>query len=121
MNSLWLQKFYYIFGFLALVLVIVCATCAEISIAIVYFQLTSEDYKWWWTAFFASGSSGLYVFLYAIVYARTQLQLDHYVSVMMYVGYMLMISTIFSMVTGAVGMLSSLSFVKAIYGSIKVD
>mmetsp|Transcript_38939 Transcript_38939/g.70265 ORF Transcript_38939/g.70265 Transcript_38939/m.70265 type:complete len:650 (+) Transcript_38939:63-2012(+) len=121
MNSLWLQKFYYIFGFLALVLVIVCFTCAEISIATTYFQLTSEDYRWWWTSYCASASSGLYVFLYAIVYAKTQLQLDHYVSVMMYFGYMFMISVVFSLVTGAVGMVSGLAFVKAIYGSIKVD
>jgi len=121
MNSLWLQKFYYIFGFLALVILIVCATCAEISIATTYFQLTSEDYRWWWTAFAASGSSGLYVFLYSIVYAKSQLQLDHYVSVMMYIGYMMMISVVFSLITGAVGVLSALSFVKAIYGSIKVD
>ena len=35
-------RFYYLFGFLALVLVIVMVTCAEISIALTYFQLTSE-------------------------------------------------------------------------------
>ena len=65
-------------------------TCAEISIALTYFQLTSEaagdfrnssakmtkvtacakDYRWWWTAFAASGSSGLYVFLYSIMCAQ---------------------------------------------------
>ena len=86
------SRFYYLFGFLALVLLIVMVTCAEISIALTYFQLTSEvagdcliprgakiandtacalkDYRWWWTAFAASGSSGLYVFLYSIMCAQ---------------------------------------------------
>ena len=36
------HRFYYLFGFLSLVLVIVLITCAEISIALTYFQLTSE-------------------------------------------------------------------------------
>merc|ERR1719230_893205 len=42
MTSLWQHQFYYLFGFLGLVLVILLVTCAEISIALTYFQLTSE-------------------------------------------------------------------------------
>merc|ERR1712032_1162101 len=45
MSSLWQHQFYYLFGFLALVLIILVITCAEISIALTYFQLTSENYK----------------------------------------------------------------------------
>merc|ERR1712137_316834 len=67
MSSLWQHQFYYLFGFLALVLIILVITCAEISIALTYFQLTSENYKWWWRSFMASGSSALYVFLYSIL------------------------------------------------------
>ena len=37
-------RFYYLFGFLSLVLLIVLITCAEISIALTYFQLTSEEW-----------------------------------------------------------------------------
>ncbi|CAK8987253.1 Transmembrane 9 superfamily member 9 (Endomembrane protein 2) (Transmembrane nine protein 9) (AtTMN9) [Durusdinium trenchii] len=69
MSSIWLHEFYYLFGFLSLVLLIVLITCAEISIALTYFQLTSEDYRWWWTSFSASGCSGIYVFLYSIMCA----------------------------------------------------
>merc|ERR1711988_328701 len=87
MSSIWLHQFYYLFGFLALVLVIVVVTCAEISIALTYFQLTSEDYTWWWTSFFASGSSAIYVFLYSILYFTQRLQIEKLVSVMLYFGY----------------------------------
>merc|ERR1711998_786179 len=73
MSSLWQHQFYYLFGFLGLVLVILIVTCAEISIALTYFQLTSEDYCWWWRSFFASASSALYVFLYSILYFNSRL------------------------------------------------
>merc|ERR1719363_9434 len=67
MSSLWQHQFYYLFGFLGLVLVILVVTCAEISIALTYFQLTAEDYQWWWRAFLSCASSAFYVFLYSII------------------------------------------------------
>merc|ERR1711957_1080926 len=121
MSSLWLHQFYYMFGFLGLVLLILLVTCAEISITVVYFQLTSEDYNWWWTSFFSSGSSAAYVFLYSCMYFSSRLHIDRMVSTMLYFGYMGMISIMFMLLTGAIGTISSFFFVRAIYGSIKVD
>jgi transmembrane 9 superfamily protein 2/4 len=43
MSALWLHQFYYVFGFLALVFVILVITCAEIAIVFTYFQLCIED------------------------------------------------------------------------------
>merc|ERR1719401_2171060 len=84
MSSLWQHQFYYLFGFLALVLVILVVTCAEISIMLTYFQLTSEDYNWWWRSFLSSGSSAAYVFLYAIMYFNSRLNIVKPVSVCLY-------------------------------------
>ena len=44
----WRAQFYYVFGFLALVVLILVVTCSEISIVLVYFQLCSEvrDRRW---------------------------------------------------------------------------
>lgn len=47
LTSMWLHQFYYLFGFLCLVFVILVITCAEITIVLCYFQLCSEDYRWW--------------------------------------------------------------------------
>ena len=47
LTSMWLHQFYYLFGFLCLVFVILVITCAEITIVLCYFQLCSEDYHWW--------------------------------------------------------------------------
>merc|ERR1719331_428921 len=121
MFSLWQHQFYYLFGFLALVLLILMVTCAEISIALTYFQLTSEDYNWWWRSFLASASSAVYVFLYSILYFTSRLQIEKVVPTMLYFGYMLIITSMFFLLTGSIGCLSSFIFVKAIYSSIKID
>jgi transmembrane 9 superfamily protein 2/4 len=121
MSSIWLHQIYYVFGFLVLVLIILMITCAEVSIALAYFQLTAEDYQWWWRSFFTSGASGVYVFLYSWLYFNTRLQIEKPVSVILYFGYMAIISCIFTLLTGAIGLGSTFFFVKTIYGSIKVD
>eukprot|EP00297_Palpitomonas_bilix_P003412 CAMPEP_0113894536 /NCGR_PEP_ID=MMETSP0780_2-20120614/16788_1 /TAXON_ID=652834 /ORGANISM="Palpitomonas bilix" /LENGTH=579 /DNA_ID=CAMNT_0000885119 /DNA_START=50 /DNA_END=1786 /DNA_ORIENTATION=- /assembly_acc=CAM_ASM_000599 len=46
LSSIWLHQFYYVFGFLFVVFVILVITCAEISIVLVYFQLCVENYHW---------------------------------------------------------------------------
>jgi len=121
MSSLWLHQFYYMFGFLALVLVILVITCAEISITLTYFRLTAEDHAWWWPSFFATASSGLYVFLYSIIYFASRLQIDKLISALLYFGYMSIISIMFALLTGSIGTLASFQLVRVIYGAIKVD
>merc|ERR1719453_1832562 len=76
MSSIWQHQFYYLFGFLILVLIILIVTCAEISISLTYFQLTSEDHLWWWRSFLASATSAVYVFMYSILYFSTRLNID---------------------------------------------
>jgi transmembrane 9 superfamily protein 2/4 len=121
MSSIWQHQIYYMFGFLVLVLLILVITCAEISISLTYFQLTSEDYQWWWRSFLSSGTSGVYVLLYSVLYFSTQLQIAKTVSMCLYFGYMFVMATVFGLVTGSIGMMSTFVFVRAIYGSIKVD
>merc|ERR1719327_1698874 len=121
MSSLWQHQFYYLFGFLALVLIILAVTCAEISIALTYFQLTSEDYHWWWRAFLSSASSAFYVFLYSMIYFSSRLQIEKTVSTVLYFGYMFLISVLFFLLTGSIGSVASFFFVRAIYSSIKID
>jgi len=121
MSSIWQHQFYYLFGFLMLVLVILVVTCAEISITLAYFQLTNEDYNWWWRSFFTSASSALYVFGYSCLYYFTRMKIGHYVGALLYFGYMFVISYTFALITGAIGFSATFFFVRAIYGSIKID
>eukprot|EP00927_Polykrikos_kofoidii_P074068 TRINITY_DN70049_c0_g1_i1.p1 TRINITY_DN70049_c0_g1~~TRINITY_DN70049_c0_g1_i1.p1 ORF type:complete len:631 (-),score=81.81 TRINITY_DN70049_c0_g1_i1:85-1977(-) len=121
MSSIWNHQFYYLFGFLFLVLVILVVMSAQVSLGVVYFALTSEDYRWWWASFFASGSSGLWLFLYSFHFYAFRLEIVGLLPMLMYFSYMGLGSIMLGLLTGSVGTLSSLVFVRAIYGSIKVD
>ncbi|GMH91606.1 hypothetical protein TrST_g4267 [Triparma strigata] len=121
MSSLWLSQIYYVFGFLFVVVLILVITCAEMSIVMTYFQLTNEDYLWWWRSFLSCASSGCYLFLYSIWYYQTKLELEGFLSGLVYFTYNAIIATAFGAFTGAIGFFSSLIFVREIYGALKVD
>eukprot|EP00922_Rhytidocystis_sp_ex-Travisia-forbesii_P020147 GHVS01029696.1.p1 GENE.GHVS01029696.1~~GHVS01029696.1.p1 ORF type:complete len:641 (-),score=28.71 GHVS01029696.1:299-2221(-) len=121
LSSMWQHQYYYLFGFLFIVLILLIITCAETSITFTYFHLVGENHHWWWSAFCCSACSGIYVFLYSLIYCFTSLRITQVVSILLYVGYMLVFSYAFGLLAGAVGFLSSLRFVRAIYASIKVD
>ncbi|MED6138625.1 Transmembrane 9 superfamily member 8 [Stylosanthes scabra] len=121
LTSIWLHQFYYLFGFLFIVFVILIITCAEITIVLCYFQLCSEDYLWWWRSYLTSGSSALYLFLYATFYFFTKLEITKPVSGVLYFGYMLLLSYAFFVVTGTIGFYACFWFVRLIYSSVKID
>ncbi|KAL4269688.1 hypothetical protein GQ457_HM000770 [Hibiscus cannabinus] len=121
LTSIWLNQFYYIFGFLFLVFIILLITCAEITIVLCYFQLCSEDYLWWWRSYLTSGSSALYLFLYATFYFFTKLEITKLVSGLLYFGYMLIASYAFFVLTGTIGFYACFWFTRLIYSSVKID
>ncbi|XP_057969807.1 transmembrane 9 superfamily member 8-like [Malania oleifera] len=121
LTSIWLHQFYYIFGFLFIVFLILIVTCAEITIVLCYFQLCSEDYHWWWRSYLTSGSSALYLFLYAAFYFFTKLDITKLVSGILYFGYMLIVSYAFFVLTGTIGFYACFWFTRLIYSSVKID
>jgi transmembrane 9 superfamily protein 2/4 len=121
LTSIWLNQFYYIFGFLFIVFLILIVTCAEISIVLCYFQLCSEDYLWWWRSYLTSGSSALYLFLYATFYFFTKLEITKFVSAVLYFGYMLIASYAFFALTGTIGFYACVLFTRLIYSSVKIE
>ncbi|XP_039119679.1 transmembrane 9 superfamily member 8-like [Dioscorea cayenensis subsp. rotundata] len=121
LTSIWLNQFYYIFGFLFLVFIILIVTCAEITIVLCYFQLCSEDYLWWWRSYLTSGSSALYLFLYATFYFFTKLEITKLVSGALYFGYMLIAAYSFFVLTGTIGFYACFWFTRLIYSSVKID
>ena len=94
---------------------------AQISIVLCYFQLCNEDYNWWWRAFLNSGAAGLYLLGYSFVYFFTQLEMVGFVPVLLYFGYMLMVSLLFVLGSGTVGFLATWWFVWKIFSAVKVD
>lgn len=45
-EALWANTFYYLFGFLFVVMSIVFIACAQIAIVVTYFLLCAENYRW---------------------------------------------------------------------------
>jgi transmembrane 9 superfamily protein 2/4 len=122
MSSLWMGQVYYVFGFLLVVLVLLVIVCAEVSVVLTYMHLCVEDYRWWWKAFFASGSVALYVFLYSINYLVFDLHgLNGPVSIVLYLGYSILMVIAIMFATGTIGFLSSFYFVHYLFSSVKLD
>ena len=86
LSSMWMDQYYYVFGFTGLVFIILVATCCEITIVLCYFQLCSENHRWWWRSF-TSGSTAFYVFAYSVDYFR-RLGADEWFTYVLYFGYM---------------------------------
>mmetsp|Transcript_2612 Transcript_2612/g.10049 ORF Transcript_2612/g.10049 Transcript_2612/m.10049 type:complete len:691 (-) Transcript_2612:313-2385(-) len=122
MSAIWLHQIYYIFGFLFLVVLILIATCAEMTVLLCYFQLCNEDYRWWWRAALNSGASAFYVMAYAIWYYLFELDMAHgLVPSLLYFAYMFLIALAFFLITANIGFFACYRFVTTIYASIKVD
>jgi len=121
LSAIWGHQFYYIFGFLFIVFIILILTCAEITIVMCYFQLCSEDYHWWWRSYLTAGASAFYMFLYSIFYFFTKLEIETFVSGLLYFGYTFIMAFAFFVLTGTIGYYACFFFVRTIYSAVKVD
>eukprot|EP00178_Gracilaria_changii_P008613 TRINITY_DN259_c0_g2_i1.p1 TRINITY_DN259_c0_g2~~TRINITY_DN259_c0_g2_i1.p1 ORF type:complete len:648 (+),score=69.22 TRINITY_DN259_c0_g2_i1:147-2090(+) len=117
LNSVYLDEFYHFFGFLIAVFTLLAITCAEVSVVVVFVKLSNSDYGWWWNSWFASSTSGAYVFLYSMYYLLTSPGADpkNIVSNFLFIAYSIITSLCFSLLTGTIGFMSSLAFVRRIY------
>jgi transmembrane 9 superfamily member 2/4 len=117
-KSIWQDKssYYYMFGFLALISVILIVTVIEITIVTTYFQLCSENYDWWWQSFFVGAGSAFWIFAYSMWYYFAKLHIQGFVSSMLFFSYSFLACVVYGLLTGTIGFLSAYAFVRRIYG-----
>ncbi|KAI0150397.1 endomembrane protein 70 [Xylariaceae sp. FL1272] len=122
-QSIWQDKsgFYYVFGFLGVVSLILIVTVAEVTIVTIYVQLGSENYHWWWQSFAVGGGSAVWVFVYSIWYYMFKLHITGFVSSMLFFAYSFIACCVYGLLTGTVGFLSAYAFIRRLYGAIKID
>ncbi|VEU21176.1 DEKNAAC102067 [Brettanomyces naardenensis] len=118
-NSLWYSRIYYMFGFLFFCFVLMLITTLLVTLLIVYLNLCNENYKWQWQSLFLGGGISYYIFAHAIILSK--FKLGGFISVMMYVGYSLLLAVGVGLMCGTVGFLGSMAFVVTIYRQIKVE
>ena len=119
-TSLWFNKIYYMFGFLLFSFLLLTFTTALVTILTTYHSLCLENWKWQWRSFIVGGvGCAFYVFIHSILF--TKFKLGGFTSVILYLGYSTLISVLCCIVTGSIGFISSMFFIRKIYSSIKVD
>ncbi|OAL52077.1 hypothetical protein IQ07DRAFT_402497 [Pyrenochaeta sp. DS3sAY3a] len=121
MNSIWFSKVYYMFGFLFICFGLMIMTCAAVTVLMIYFLLCTENYHWQWRSFFTAGASAAYVFASCLLYWIRGLSFLNWTSGVVFLGYSLLLSVLFFVLTGTIGFFASWLFVLKIYRSIKVD
>ena len=123
LDSLWMEAYYYLFGFAACGFILLVLAAAEVASLLTYYTLCAENHRWWWRAFLAPATTGLYVFGYAAYYYGAHLQEEAFDALQagLFFGYMLLVSLGVALVAGAAGFLASLKFLAYIFAQIKFD
>ncbi|KAF2364066.1 Nonaspanin (TM9SF) [Trinorchestia longiramus] len=121
LSAIWENQYYYLFGFLFLVFLILVISCAQISIVMVYFQLCGEDYHWWWRSLVTSGGSAFYIALYSVFYLVTKLEITEFVPLLLYFSYTSIMVVSVWIFTGTIGFYSAYWFIRKIYAAVKID
>lgn len=119
--SIWGHKIYSLFGILLLAFIMLTIVTSFITIALVYFQLAREDHAWWWSSLRNGGATGLFVLMYSFYFFFHRSNMNGFLQLSYYFGYMTVVSYAFFIMLGFVGFMSSFSFVTYIYGAVKTD
>jgi len=117
--SLWDEWYYTVFGMLFFVTIFVVVTCAQISILLTFWQLRSGNHQWWWRSFCNTGATGIYVFFCSFIYFNRLVEANSLTNCTIYFGYMGLVSLGVFLMTGSVGLMSSLWFNKLLFSNLR--
>jgi len=119
--TIWGREQYTLYGVLLLVFAIELSVSACVSVALTYFQLSSEDYRWWWRSVFSAGSTGFFVLIYSIFFYTRRSHMSGVVQTVEFFGYTFLICFAFFLALGTVSFFASLKFIRYIYVNLKMD
>eukprot|EP01061_Rhynchopus_euleeides_P036237 TRINITY_DN610_c0_g1_i2.p1 TRINITY_DN610_c0_g1~~TRINITY_DN610_c0_g1_i2.p1 ORF type:complete len:642 (+),score=257.69 TRINITY_DN610_c0_g1_i2:135-2060(+) len=119
-DNMWLGIVHILFGYLALVALLLALLVAETTVVFIYYQLAYEDYRWWWKSLLCSSGLGVYCFVYSLYFASTRLQLAP-LSWVMFVLISIIVCTTLSLVTSTIGFYTAWTFTTRIYNAIKIE
>ena len=120
MNSLWKNEIYFFATFLWISFLVFLIVNCEITILVIYWNLTKGDYKWWWKSYFLGGSPMIYLFVYSIYYLFS-LKITRISALIIYFGIMNIIYFVGFAICGSLATLTSFIFLRKLYKQIKID
>lgn len=119
--TVWGHKLYTLYGILMIVFCILLVVTSFITIALVYFQLSLEDYRWWWRSVLNGGATSFFVFLYAIFFYVERSAMSGFMQGAFFFGYMFIACYATFLLLGSVGFFAAITFVRYIYKNFKTD
>eukprot|EP00823_Brevimastigomonas_motovehiculus_P000252 TRINITY_DN10361_c0_g1_i1.p1 TRINITY_DN10361_c0_g1~~TRINITY_DN10361_c0_g1_i1.p1 ORF type:complete len:632 (+),score=114.93 TRINITY_DN10361_c0_g1_i1:51-1946(+) len=119
--SVWGHRVYTLFGILAIVFTLLLIVTICVAIALLYMQLASEDYRWWWRSFFFGASTGLFIFSYAAYFYFYRSDMTGLLQAIFFFGYCGAISYAFSLMLGSVSFFCAFKFVSYLFTTVHVD
>jgi hypothetical protein len=119
--TVWGHKVYVVYPILAIVYGLVIVVTAFVTVALTYFQLASEDHRWWWRSFLCGGSTGLFVAGYCVFYWIFRSDMRGLLQGAFYFGYNAVACYGLFLMLGNVGFRASNAFVRRIYHEVKLD
>jgi len=120
-TSFWNYKFYYVYGFMLLMYVILIIVSVCVTIVATYVLLNAEDYRWPWISFLASGSTSVYVFLYSVYYFAVKTNMSGFLQTAYYFSYMGLFCLALGLMCGTIGAAAARIFVRKIFNNLHVD
>uniref|UniRef100_A0A8C2MLK9 Transmembrane 9 superfamily member n=1 Tax=Cricetulus griseus TaxID=10029 RepID=A0A8C2MLK9_CRIGR len=120
-TSFWAYKIYYVYGFMMLVLVILCIVTICVTIVCTNFLLNAEDCRWQWTSFLSASSTAISVYMYSFYYYFFKTKMYVLFQTSFYFGYMMVFSTVLGIMCGAIGYMGTSASVQKIYTNVKID
>ncbi|KAJ7403803.1 hypothetical protein BTVI_75114 [Pitangus sulphuratus] len=109
------------FGTLVAILAMWFGISVPLTFVGAYFGFKEKDYHWWWRSFLTSSFTAVYLFIYAVHYFFSKLQITGTASTILYFGYTMIMVLIFFLFTGTIGFFACFWFVSKIYSVVKVD
>ena len=119
--SVWGHKVYTIYAVLFVIFCVLLVVTAFVTIALTYFQLSAEDHRWWWRSFLCGGSTGLYVYAYAIYFFLARSNMSGLLQTSFYFGYNFTFCYATFLMLGTVGWAAAYAFVNYLFRSVKLE
>lgn len=120
-SAVWGHRLFQVYELLAIVFVILNLVTIITTMAAVYFQLATEDYRWWWNSLLYGGSVGAYVMAYSVFYYYLRSPLEGFMQASFFFGYTMLLSYAFFLMSGTVGFFSGRTFVLFLYRQLKSE
>ncbi|KAM9995174.1 hypothetical protein ACTFIY_001363 [Dictyostelium cf. discoideum] len=103
----------------ALTFILMIISIVETNMIIEYYQLSLENYNWWWRSLLGPMVTGLYTFIYFIYFGFTRIETEGVG--FYYFMFSLVFSILVSLFCSSIGFLGNLWFTKKIYSTLHFD